>query len=362
MGNDPAADLERVLEDFRFRASRVTLERSALDPASADEPEDLPPASSHSYQSKEGTVPSPPGGDGTTAPPRLPRPPAPAAEEPPVARPCIATPSAAPPSAAEPSAPGDRRLLLLSAAACAAAVLAVLGWWGWRATTRGKVHRAYPLPFAATSSLTVKDGRLYAIDPRRGLLFLFESSGSALKEKGIHQFPNPSVDGLALGAGCLWSSDGGTGRILRHGPEPPFSVESVYSNPDSRPLALDWDGAHLWALDGRTGTVTQNAMSRDSRAQALFPVAQHTLPAMDPVGLHAADGALWVFDALTRKVRLFRTGGVLTASGSIDLSAWLAPNARVTGLAVDGRHLWLAAENPAELHRFDLEYLPEPPR
>ncbi|MFA6319004.1 MAG: hypothetical protein WC943_16460 [Elusimicrobiota bacterium] len=331
----PGAEAERILARFRSEASLVTLERSDFE---GPEPESPP-------EPRRVAVLEPPEPQRIEVPVQESVEPARTATVEPL-RPVIKEPAE---PAFVPAPPSRLPLYALCLAVLVGLGLAVRQWRAW---DESRIHRVFPLPFAATSSLAVEGSTLQTVDPARGLMFTLAASKDGVAVTSIQKFPVFAPDGLARTGASLWSSDAVTGRILRHSAFPPYGIEAAFTNPDSRPADLAWDGKYLWSLDRRTGTVSQN-----TAGASLFPMAQFTLPAMEPAGMRAGEGSLWVFDQRSRGILRFKASGILARVDSLDLSEWLAPGQAVTGMAVSGGTLWVAAQNPAELHRFDLERL-----
>jgi len=200
--------------------------------------------------------------------------------------------------------------------------------------------------------LAVRDGKVYTLDPRRGLLFILSSDLMEVLE--VRKFPNPAMSGLAWGRDFLWSTDARAGRIYQHEHDSVFSLRKTFANPHHHPSAVYWDGKYLWTSDVRNQTIYQHTVGK-----ALTLVGQYTLPGLSPVGLHRAGDLLWVFDGISRKVYRYRLGSLLSRHDAIDLDAWLPRHSQPTGFAVEGPHLWIVTENPAEVHVIEWALLPE---
>ncbi|MBI5244316.1 MAG: hypothetical protein HY922_11670 [Elusimicrobia bacterium] len=239
-----------------------------------------------------------------------------------------------------------------AAAFLAASALALNAAARWQARRELRSHQSFALPLARPAGLSVNGGILYTLDPARQLIFAFTASGSRLKIKAIEKFPVPADGGLAFGKDCLWSADTQSGRIFRHSLDPAYSVQTTFANPQSHPSAVYWDGRRLWTSDARTQTVFQYAVDR-----ALTPLRQYTLSGISPAGMHLEGETLWVFDSLKRAANTYSPGGILAARETIDFNDRLPANCRVTGFAADEASAWIITENPAEIHRFDLQYL-----
>lgn len=330
-----ARELDGLLDDYRARMARVRLEIPEAEKLSVGE---APLRAVSLREERESPAAELGGGMGGTG--------AETEQEREGLRPGVPTqvprPRGAPLFPAWPRLP--RRLAWILAA-LAAAVLAASGLWRWGGRPNG-TRRSFPIPYTDTAGLAVAGDALFSVDRKRQLLFSFSADGMRIKT--VEQFPNPAVSGLALGEGCLWSTDADTGYIYQHELEWKHSVLRAYANPSRNPTAIYWDGQHLWVYHAKTETVFQ-FLVRDS----LVPIEQYTLPGITPIGLYVKDGILWVYDANTHRVLRFRLGVLATPLDTADISPWLSTRSVVTGFAVGPSGLWLITQNPSEILRFE---------
>lgn len=335
----------------RFRQEPPTKEMSREEYPPAETGGALPEAARQPSSSR--AVPATSPAAGAALVPAFPAPGGPFSEPPPRIA-CEGRSSPAVPEGIGPPAEAARARRRRLAAWTAGAVLAVIagakGVSDWQAHRLKQIHQVFPLPYTNTSALAEKAGFLYTLDPKRGLLFTFGTGD--LKVRSVQKFSNPALSGLALGEDSVWSSNAEAGEVYQHYLDPVFSVRNTFSNPESRPTAVHWDGRHLWTSDRRTETISQYSVDA-----VLTPVRQYTLAGIAPAGIHVSRGLLWIADTLSRKVYRYELGSLLSVRDYFDLGEWLSPNCRVTGFAVGESHLWLITENPAELHRFRLDGL-----
>lgn len=261
-------------------------------------------------------------------PPPLPRPPAP------------------PPPPPEPARP---RLLLIAllfvAALAATAAGARQAARAWR--TR-QAHRSFALPFGPQALLAARPGQLDAVDPARRLVFTLDAED--FRTLAIRKLPGSEPGGAVWGDGRLWTTVPDEEQVVERGPAPGFSLLRVHRLEGRRPVAAAWDGRHLWVADEAARTLVEFAPAGETLAQ----VREYPLPEGLGGALAASGGLLWLASA--RKVHRYAAGPALERRDVVDLSARLAPGARVAGLALETGRLWVLASGPqAEVHRVELE-------
>ncbi len=167
--------------------------------------------------------------------------------------------------------------------------------------------------------------------------------------------------GLAWQDGALWVACVSDGKLYRVNPDLPPSdpahVQVVLGNPEFTPYSLAYGGGALWIgdvvrgrifkVDPATGTILASfAAPSASPADA----AERGLILVAPLGLAWADGRLWV----TAGATLVR---VNPWTGAVEDSL-RAPGASPSGLAYDGRMLWVCDPNGANPGRIDRVVVP----
>jgi hypothetical protein len=192
---------------------------------------------------------------------------------------------------------------------------------------------------------------IYSFDRARKLMGAIDpATGTMISLK---RFPNGLASGLAASPDKLWSADT-SGVLYEHSFNDDYAVRRTFANPDRRPSALHWDGAHLWIADTRTNSIYEYTVGT-----SLVPARQFTLPSgMVPVGLHVEKGLVWVLDAATRTVHRYRVRALLEPVDTMSLQPWIPFPRKQTGMLVDDKALWISVDGPPELHRFDLSLLP----
>lgn len=348
-------DLERLRARFEHRISQVRFDLPELEPPEAlPERPAPPPLDPPPLPQKKSYF------DDIFSPPKPPVPPRPEL------RPRLGIQEAenAPPPAAQPPqsnkpqpvppSPGNGKKAALWSAA---ALLLLSGLLIWRGKSRQPppLHVSFPLPLGRMTGLLAKGNSLLTIDTdKQALVAMSTEEGRILSRE---KFPNPSLRGFAWGQESFWSSDLESGFIYRHAPAEPHALINAF--PTSRSVSvLHHDGQSLWAGDARSEIVYHYALSGKGPAEKLALQAQYALPGIAVGGFHRADDVLWVLDCLGRKVIRYRLASErLTRLDAADLSSWLAPASEIAGFAVEQGRLWLIADNPAALHRFELSRL-----
>lgn len=325
--SDRKRQLRKLLERYRDRAAAITLEMPELQALAARAGVDAAPA-------PQPTAPAAEREPERAPPPRLPEPP----RLPPPPRPPARDDD-------EPAQEKGGSLTAWLVAAVAAAFL-VSGWAVTSRVQRKNSHWMSALPLKSVVSLARREGTLYSFDRAAGQLAALDAATGAVIS--LKRFPNGSANGLAASSDRLWSADA-NGILYEHRLEDDYPVRRTFANPNRRPSALHWDGAHLWIADART-----NSLYEYTVGASLVPARQFTLPpGVAPVGLHVANGVVWVLDANGRAIRRFRARALLEPIDSMDLKPWIPAPATPTGMVVGEQALWISSDGPAELHRFD---------
>lgn len=350
-------DLERVLARYQLQISQIQFDLPPIDALKTLErpsapPLELPPPPKKKsyFEDIEGApAPSPgpvPLSQEPQAPPQLGL-----LQTPP--------PETVPAREASPAAgrtPLSKRWkLALGLCATGAAIAILILWRGGKAPAPDP-HVSFSLPLGRMMGLVAQDSALLTVDTdKQALVKMAAATGQILSRE---KFPNPSLRGFAWGQGSFWSSDQESGFIYRHTPQEPHSLINAF--PTSRAVSvLHHDGQTLWASDARSEIVHRYTLAGKAADEKLSRQGEYSLPGIVVGGFYQEDGVLWVLDSLSRKLRRYRleAGGKLSLLDMIDLGPWLAPNSEIAGFTVEGASLWLIADNPASLHRFNLSGL-----
>jgi DNA-binding SARP family transcriptional activator/DNA-binding beta-propeller fold protein YncE len=180
-----------------------------------------------------------------------------------------------------------------------------------------------PLGLAVSrEGVWIEDGAsaLFLVSPRTGAVRRFTLG--------------PAIDGIAVGAGSVWVTQGGSqARLLRVDPHKGrvtarIPLSTVQGAGAPYPIGVTFGSGAVWVLNGNTGTV--------SRIDATLDAVTATVPriSMDPIRIVAGDGAVWIADgengsldridpATAEVTRTILVGGVPTslAAGRAGLSA-----------------------------------------
>ena len=221
------------------------------------------------------------------------------------------------------------------------------------------------------ASLWVSDAttnRIYEIRPTTGaILTSFDAPGEAAAasdaaEKGIVPVPTAGTPaGLAWQDGALWVACASDGKLYKVDPEVPTTdpghILGVLESTEFTATGLAYGGGSLWVGDVARGRVFQvdpwtgavlgsfaapAPLSAESGARGIVAVA--------PIGMAWASGSLWITAGST----LVR---VAPATGAT-LDSAVAPGLTPTGLAYDGRTLWVCDPNGANPGRIDRLVVP----
>lgn len=326
--SDRKRQMRKLLERYRDRAAAITLEMPELQALAA----------------RAGEAPA-----AAAAAPVEERPAAAAPTPVPTLVPTL-VPTPAPPRrpAGDDDEPVQERGNSLAAWLAAAVVAALIagGWVVASRVQRKNSHWENALPLKSAVGLALRGGSLYSFDRAAGRLAAVDAATGAVLS--LKRFPNASASGLAASADRLWSADA-NGILYEHGLGDDYAVRRTFANPNRRPSALHWDGAHLWIADART-----NSLYEYTVGASLVPARQFTLPpGVAPVGLHVENGVVWVLDANGRAIRRYRARALLEPLDSMDLKPWIPAPATPAGMVVGEQNLWISSDGPAELHRFD---------
>ncbi|MCX6092626.1 MAG: PKD domain-containing protein [Candidatus Bipolaricaulota bacterium] len=222
------------------------------------------------------------------------------------------------------------------------------------------------------SSLWVSDWtskQIYKVRPSDGLvLAVFDAPGEEVAaldaaEKDI--VPGPSTAGTPAGLawqdGALWVACTSDGKLYKVNPNVPTTdpahILAVLDSAEFTPLGLAYGGGALWVGDLGRGRIFKvdpwtGAVLGSFAAPGASPTAIEAkgIVAVAPIGLAWANGSLWVTAGATL-VRVDPATGAILASTS-------APGSSPTGLAFDGRTLWVGDPNGANPGRLDRIVVP----
>ena len=108
--------------------------------------------------------------------------------------------------------------------------------------------------FGAVSltGLAALDGAIWAMTDGRWVVRIDPRSGAVRR---IAELSVISFGTTTAGAGSLWVTDPGYGRVWRVDPEPPYSRHDIITGPDASDIAFG-DGA-AWVTSARDGTLTR---------------------------------------------------------------------------------------------------------
>lgn len=177
------------------------------------------------------------------------------------------------------------------------------------------------------------DGRIFELDPAKGLKFL-------------QTFPNSLTTGLSAGNNCLWSTDAFHHRFYKHDPGT-FAILASFPTPGPAPSAVYWDGSSLWLADRKTRLVYKYShIQRDATAPARYQLLE-----AEPAGLWRTDDLLWVLDQAGKTIRRYRLDKELIPVDTLDISGWLPEKTQPVGLALAGPEIWILTENPSFLYK-----------
>lgn len=358
--NDRKRQLRKLLEGYRDRAAEITLEMPELEAIVARHDEGGAAVAERPAPVVERPAPvaERPAPVVERPAPVVARPapvaerPAPAAERELELESLPVTPRRPSPAAIEEEpdqAPGYTRAAWLAAAL---ALALGGGWWGNTARLHNRnIHKVLPLTMSSSVGLARHGSVIYSFDRTRKLMGAIDPETGSLVS--LKHFPNNLSGGLAASADKLWSADT-SGVLYEHSFDNDYTVRRTFANPDHRPCALHWDGAHLWIADARTNSIYEYTVGA-----SLVPARQFTLPTgMVPVGLHVEKGLVWVLDAATRTIYRYRVRALLEPVDSMSLQPWIAAPRKPTGMVIDEQALWISVDGLPELHRFDLRLLP----
>lgn len=337
------AQRRRLLEDLRRRAAAVVLELPELEelarshgvstvvaefPVRVLEP---PAEEERSLPSVEPPEPAPPRAPPQPAPPRAP-------------------PEPAPSDASEKEPASWPRAWAIAAAVLVSVAAGFSAWLRHERDLHAAMHSVFSLPLASQAGLARHGAALYCLDRTRLLIAAVDSKTGRIDS--LKRFPGEEPQGISASAQSLWSAED-TGVVCEHAFDAGYTVLRRFSNPERRPTALHWDGAHLWLADARTGSLYEYSVGA-----SLEPMRQFTLPAgLLVAGIHVDGDLVWVLDAAGRALWRFRARALLEPLDRAPLSPWLAAPRSPTGLLVESGVVWVAADLPPELHKIDAKLL-----
>lgn len=129
-------------------------------------------------------------------------------------------------------------------------------------------------------------------------------------------------------------------------------LQSV-SVPGTNPTGLAWDGEYLWSSDGQTGVLYRHGV--DFR---VLETVRSLVPR--PIGLAWSEGKLWVLgqkagSSLFLLASLEPMGGALVWRGPYEVANMLAEGVEPSGMAVGFGRLWLASGGDPRMVSRDLK-------
>ena len=225
----------------------------------------------------------------------------------------------------------------------AAVIAGAFPAWRWGLQWRYLPEATSPVPSVNPSALAydghllwVADwgGRLSAVDPadpRRAVRQVAVPLGGLFR---------PTA--MAFGDGRMWTLDAARARLLRSNSSAPERVISSVPSPGPAPTALAFDGTSLWSYDAANRALYRHAA--DEASYKAFPVPE----AVVPNALAWVDGRLWLHDAKSRRIMIYRFDGTRLSLEE----AHPSPDPATIGFAVlpgpMGRRIWVLVGPNAE--------------
>lgn len=255
---------------------------------------------------------------------------------------------------------GARRARRLRAAAAALAVAALLAGvfpaWRWGTQWRYLPEATSPVPAVNPSALAY-DGRLLWVADWGGRLSAVDPADPrrAVREVAVPLGGLFRPTAIAFGDGRMWTLDAARARLLRASASSPEKVVASVPSPGPAPAALAYDGTSLWSYDAANRALYRHAA--DEASYKAFPMPETVVPN----ALAWVDGRLWLHDAKSRRIMIYRFDGTRLSLEE----AHPSPDPATIGFAVlpgpMGRRVWALVGPNAErsqpaLLRLDLRH------
>ena len=159
----------------------------------------------------------------------------------------------------------------------------------------------------------------------------------------VEVLPNDFLTGLAFSADKIWTSNGIGAEIQEHQRTTDHPVSTRVPSPGKNPTGLYFDGTDLWSLDDISKKLTRHRGNDIEEIKESFQ-----LPSIEVTALASNKSRMWILSKKSREIHVFRVGDPVKQTAAYDLDPFLK-GATPTGLFMEGSHVWLTTENPAQL-------------
>ncbi|OGS18625.1 MAG: hypothetical protein A3J83_04295 [Elusimicrobia bacterium RIFOXYA2_FULL_40_6] len=210
----------------------------------------------------------------------------------------------------------------------------------------------YNIPYENPTALTWDGKKLWASDWITQSIYKHNIDDKLSIESTV-QIPGSHPTGLAFDGQYLWVCDSWSKKISKRNPDSFLNEIVGYTVPLLEPSGLFWDGLNLWCCDAKEQKLYKFSIS----PSGLTVQEKYSLPARYPAGIFFQGKYLWIADSETNKIYKMDINDPNSPVTIYSLSQFEGKNAKLSGIAYDGKNIWACADGMQTIYKSSLKSL-----